>query len=366
MELSLDRVEQQVGASTHLYPLDLKLVPGAVTVLLGATQAGKTTLMRLMAGLDTPTRGKVTVDGRDVTGLPVRQRDVAMVYQQFINYPSMTVADNIASPLKLRGGRADAGAIAKRVDELAKKLHIEPFLQRLPAELSGGQQQRVALARALAKNAPLMLLDEPLVNLDYKLREELRDELSQLFAAGDSTVVYATTEPSEALLLGGYTAVMDAGRLLQYGPTAEVFHRPQSMAVARAFSDPPMNLVAATVTAAGVALPGGVALALPAAPADASERQAGNTVTLGIRASALRVLGRDGDLPLPGRVELAEISGSDTFVHVDTAVGEIVAQLTGVHTFELGQALTLFLSPAQVYLFDASGALLLAPVRKAA
>jgi glycerol transport system ATP-binding protein len=120
-----------------------------------------------------------------------------------------------------------------RVAELAAKLHIEPFLQRLPAELSGGQQQRVALARALAKNAPLMLLDEPLVNLDYKLREELRDELTQLFASGDSTVVYATTEPTEALLLGGYTAVLDAGELLQYGPTAEVFHRPQSIRVAR-------------------------------------------------------------------------------------------------------------------------------------
>ena len=166
-------------------------------------------------------------DGADVTGVPVRERNVAMVYQQFINYPSMTVSDNIASPLRLRG---EQGRSTARVRELAAKLHIEPFLDRLPAELSGGQQQRVALARALAKNAPLMLLDEPLVNLDYKLREELREELSQLFASGDSTVVYATTEPTEALLLGGYTAVLDAGELLQYGPTAEVFHRPRRSA----------------------------------------------------------------------------------------------------------------------------------------
>ena len=191
MELKLEYIEQRVGAQTHLYPLSLKLVPLAVTVLLGATQAGKTTLMRVMAGLDAPTKGRVIADGADVTGMPVRERNVAMVYQQFINYPSMTVADNIASPLKLRGEKN----IDARVQELAAKLHIEPFLKRLPAELSGGQQQRVALARALAKNAPLMLLDEPLVNLDYKLREELRDELSQLFATGQSTVVYATTEP---------------------------------------------------------------------------------------------------------------------------------------------------------------------------
>jgi len=351
MELTLERIEQKVGASTHLYPLDLRLVPRAVTVLLGATQAGKTTLMRVMAGLDAPHAGRVLADGKDVTGVPVRERNVAMVYQQFINYPSMTVADNIASPLKLRG-EAD---IAQRVQALAAKLHIEPFLKRLPAELSGGQQQRVALARALAKRAPLMLLDEPLVNLDYKLREELREELTALFAAGESTVVYATTEPTEALLLGGYTAVMDAGELLQYGPTAEVFRRPKSIRVARAFSDPPMNLLPASAASIGVTLAAGVNLSVPLPTA------AGSSLTIGVRASALRVQQRPGDVALPGTVELAEISGSDTFVHVATPVGEVVAQLTGVHQFELGAAVTLYLHPAQVYVFDANGDLLVAP-----
>jgi len=351
MELTLERIEQRVGAATWLYPLDLTLVPRAVTVLLGATQAGKTTLMRVMAGLDAPAKGRVLADGKDVTGKPVRERDVAMVYQQFINYPSMTVAGNIASPLKLRGEKN----VAARVAELAAKLHIEPFLQRLPAELSGGQQQRVALARALAKNAPLMLLDEPLVNLDYKLREELRNELSQLFASGRSTVVYATTEPTEALLLGGYTAVLDAGELLQYGPTAEVFHRPKSIRVARAFSDPPMNLIAGDASATGVTLSGGIELTL-ALPATRSP-----ALTVGIRAGALRVTARAGDIALPGQVELAEISGSDTFLHVDTPIGELVAQLTGVHEFTLGTPVTLHLDPHQVYVFDATGDLLVAP-----
>ncbi|MFT3954471.1 MAG: ABC transporter ATP-binding protein [Piscinibacter sp.] len=355
MELTLDRIEQKVGAATHLYPLDLTLVPRAVTVLLGATQAGKTTLMRVMAGLDKPHAGRVLADGRDVTGVPVRERNVAMVYQQFINYPSMTVFDNIASPLKLRGGNDASGNIAQRVQALAAKLHIEPFLKRLPAELSGGQQQRVALARALAKQAPLMLLDEPLVNLDYKLREELREELTQLFAAGDSTVVYATTEPTEALLLGGYTAVLDGGELLQYGPTAEVFRKPKSIRVARAFSDPPMNLLPASSASIGVTLAAGVNLSVPL-PTTAS-----STLTIGVRASALHVQQRPGDLALPGQVELAEISGSDTFVHVATQVGEVVAQLTGVHQFELGSAVTLYLNPAQVYVFDAAGDLLVAP-----
>ena len=356
MELRLEGIGRTVGAETWLHPMDLALRPGTVTVLLGATQAGKTSLMRIMAGLDRPDRGRVRVDGQDVTGLPVRDRNVAMVYQQFINYPSMTVRDNIASPLKLH--RTPKATIDKKVRELAERLHIDIFLDRLPAELSGGQQQRVALARALAKNAPLMLLDEPLVNLDYKLREELREELSALFSTGDSTVVYATTEPGEALLLGGWTAVMDQGELLQYGPTAEVFHRPASLRVARAFSDPPMNLLAAEVADGGARLQDGavVAVDLP--------RQTSRALTLGIRASALRLSPRPGDLALPGRVELAEISGSDTFVHVHTAVGELVAQLTGVHEFELGAALTLHVQPAQVHVFDASGALLVAPQRR--
>ena len=356
MQLSLAQIEHRAGAATHLYPLSLSLQPGTVSVLLGATQAGKTTLMRLMAGLDVPSSGQLIVDGQDVTGLSVRRRNVAMVYQQFINYPSMTVFDNIASPLKLRrhaagagaSGAMDKSAIAQRVQALAERLHIEPFLQRLPAELSGGQQQRVALARALAKDAPLMLLDEPLVHLDYKLREELRDELSALFAAGSSTVVYATTEPTEALLLGGWTAVMDAGEVLQYGPTAVVFHRPASIRVARAFSDPPMNLLGG----------GAPRLGLPGAAIRPD-------TTVGLRASALRVIARPGDIALPGTVELAEIAGSDTFVHVATAAGELVAQLTGVHYFGLGTALTLYLDPAQVYLFGADGLLLQAPLRHA-
>ncbi len=378
MQLTLEGISKKVGAETWLHDMSLAPHPGAVTVLLGATQAGKTSLMRIMAGLDTPSAGRVGVDGKDVTGVPVRERNVAMVYQQFINYPSMSVADNIASPLKLRGEKG----VAERVRELASKLHIEMFLDRLPAALSGGQQQRVALARALAKSAPLMLLDEPLVNLDYKLREELREELTQLFASGDSTVVYATTEPAEALLLGGYTAVLDAGELLQYGPTAEVFHAPASIRVARAFSDPPMNLIAGEAMSVGVQMclsPGRPKEGAPPWGADAAgvsgapyagpalqiplPAASSRALTLGVRASALRVYARPGDVALPGKVELAEISGSDTFVHVATAVGELVAQLTGVHDFDLGAAITLHLNPTQVYVFDHGGRLLVAPQR---
>ncbi len=356
MQLVLERIGKTAGAQTWLHGMDMALQPGAVTVLLGATQAGKTSLMRIMAGLDAPTEGRVRVDGRDVTGMPVRERNVAMVYQQFINYPSMTVADNIASPLRLRGDKN----VQERVRALAERLHIDMFLNRHPSELSGGQQQRVALARALAKGAPLMLLDEPLVNLDYKLREELRDELTQLFAAGDSTVVYATTEPGEALLLGGHTAVLHEGELLQYGPTADVFHAPASLRVARAFSDPPMNLLPAETVAGGVRVAGRDVFPLPEPlPAGAA-----SGLTVGVRASALRLTARPGDVSVPGTVELAEIAGSDTFVHAHTPWGELVAQFTGVHDFALGSALTLHLQPGDAYVFGADGALLRAPARR--
>ncbi len=354
MQLALDSISKKVGAQTWLHGMGLALQSGAVTVLLGATQAGKTSLMRIMAGLDRPTSGTVQVDGVNVTGMPVRERNVAMVYQQFINYPSMTVAANIASPLKLRGEKH----IDARVREIASRLHIDMFLDRYPAELSGGQQQRVALARALAKGAPLMLLDEPLVNLDYKLREELREELTALFAAGQSTVVYATTEPGEALLLGGYTAVLDEGQLLQYGPTAEVFHAPNSLRVARAFSDPPMNFIKASRTANGLQLPSSVdiTLALPERAAITPEN-----ITVGLRASSLRLQEQPDDIALHGKVELAEISGSDTFVHLSTTIGDLVAQVTGVHHFPIGAALALYFAPTAAFVFDAQGDLLLAP-----
>jgi glycerol transport system ATP-binding protein len=353
MQLSLERISKKVGPLTWLRSMDIAPRVGAVTVLLGATQAGKTSLMRIMAGLDAPTTGKVLVDGKNVVGVPVRERDVAMVYQQFINYPSLSVYDNIASPLKLRGEKN----IQQRVLALAEKLHIDMFLDRYPAELSGGQQQRVALARAMAKGAPLMLLDEPLVNLDYKLREELRDELTDLFAAGDSTVIYATTEPGEALLLGGYTAVLDEGELLQYGPTAEVFHKPMSLRVARAFSDPPMNLIQAQRNVSGVLLNNG-----PLLPVRLSS-MGSHLLTVGLRASALNIKNTPGDISISGKVELAEISGSDTFLHASTPVGELVSQLTGVHNFELGNIVTLYFDPAQIYLFDADGLLIQAPIR---
>lgn len=356
MQLALEAITKRVGNEVWLSEMSLALHPGQITVLLGATQAGKTTLMRIMAGLDVPGSGRVMVDGRDVTGWPVRRRNVAMVYQQFINYPSMTVGENIASPLKLRRERD----IDAQVRALAARLGLEGFLDRLPGELSGGQQQRVALARALAKAAPLMLLDEPLMNLDYKLREVLREELAELFAGGESTVVYATTEPAEALLMGGYAAILHEGRLLQYGPAVQVYDAPATLEVARAFNDPPMNFLRGQRLEGGVQLSPGHTLQLPLAP------ESGEDLTVGIRAGAIRLAPRSGDLELRSTVQLAEISGSDTFLHVRSEVGALVAQFTGVHHFELGASLPLYVSSRDAFAFAADGRLLHAPARPGA
>ena len=171
--------------------------------------------------------------------MPVQKRNVAMVYQQFINYPNFTVYENIASPLRVAG--LPAAEIKAKVGKAAELLRLTPMLQRRPTELSGGQQQRTAIARALVKDSDLILLDEPLANLDYKLREELRDELPRFFAGGRRIVVYATTEPTEALLFGGNTATLHEGRITQFGPTAETYRRPSDLITAQVFSDPPIN-----------------------------------------------------------------------------------------------------------------------------
>jgi glycerol transport system ATP-binding protein len=267
-----------------------------------------------------------------------------MVYQQFINYPSFTVYENIASPLKLQ--RHKDTQIKQRVGEIAETLRLTPYLDRRPAELSGGQQQRTALARALAKDAELLLLDEPLVNLDYKLREELRQELGQLFRNERTTIVYATTEPQEALQLGGNTAILDAGKLLQVGPTFDIFLRPTSLAAARAFSDPPLNMLHPD------------SIPLPAS----FGRPPSNGLQLGIRAHHIRVQRhRDTDIAIGGKVDLAEISGSDTYLHFAHRDQSLVAQLPGVHDFAIGATCTLYVDPADLYGFDAQGDALFTP-----
>jgi ABC-type sugar transport system ATPase subunit len=240
----------------------------------------------------------------------VQDRKVAMVYQQFINYPSMTVYDNIASPLRLM--RKSKAEIDRAVQSTAEMLRLTPMLDRKPLELSGGQQQRCALARALVKEAGLVLLDEPLANLDYKLREELRAEIPRIFAESGAIFVYATTEPEEALLLGGNTATLWEGRVTQFGPTPRVYRRPADATTARVFSDPPMNFVA--LTKDGRSDP---VRRRPSPPVPATGGPARRALSAGFRPNHLHMRDPGGDaLRFDCRLDITEITGSETFIHL--------------------------------------------------
>lgn len=350
MGIELKKVAKSVGTETHIYETDLELKKGGFNVLLGTTLSGKTTIMRLMAGLEKPGRGEVWFDGENVTGVPVQKRSVAMVYQQFINYPSFSVFDNIASPLRV--ARKPAADIRRRVEEIAELLKLSPMLKRLPGELSGGQQQRTALARALVKNAALVLLDEPLANLDYKLREELRDELPKLFADTGATVVYATSEPLEALMLGGSTATLHEGRITQYGPTSEIYRTPNTLSTAKVFSDPPINT--ATVTKRGGRIIfGDVAEWL--APAAITNMMDGE-YTIGVRPHHLTLNRSDASsVEVTGSVQVTEISGSESIVRLVVGSNQWVSESHGIYSFSVGDIVKLNLNIERCFYFGSDG-----------
>ena len=358
MSLSLKNITRIVDGETWLSDINLTLEPGSFNVLLGRTRAGKTSLMRIMAGLDRPTSGQLFMNGVDVTGVPVRERNISMVYQQFINYPNLTVYENIASPLRL--ARLSESVIRQRVQEIAELLHIEPYLQRLPLQLSGGQQQRTAMARALVKESQIILFDEPLVNLDYKLREELRTELRSLFKERNCIAVYATTEPNEALALSGNTAVLHEGKLLQMGPTEQVYHKPLDIITAEMFSEPPINIVHGRVSDTEVTFDETVHFQLNS---DLRHLTPGD-YKFGVRASHVGLVPHaDDDLELPVKVELAEISGSETFLHVKNPHFDLVLHLSGVHEYNVDKDIKIYFPTHKLYAFDTQGQLVHAPHR---
>ena len=299
MALTLEGVSKTVGGRVHIHPTDLTLDRGTMNVLLGPTLAGKTSLMRLMAGLDVPSSGRVLWEGADVTGRRVQDRGVAMVYQQFINYPAMTVFENIASPLRLQGRPKDE--IRRRVGEVAEMMKLTPMLDRRPLELSGGQQQRCALARALVKDAGLVLLDEPLANLDYKLREELRIEIPRIFEASGAMNFLPIEKTGERLAFGDGQGVAAEGALAR--------------------------------------LPDGRYLA-------------------GFRPNHLELERHAADaLAFTTHLAVAEITGSETFVHLDHQGERWVGLVHGVRELTIGAPLRVHLDPAHVYVFAEDGAL---------
>lgn len=353
--LELRNISKKVGNNFHIKDVSLTMEKGSLNVLLGPTLSGKTTLMRLMAGLDRPTSGELHMDGKSVVGVPVQKRNVAMVYQQFINYPAMTVYENIASPMRV--AKIDEKTIDRRVREAADLMKLTPYLERTPLNLSGGQQQRTALARALVKDAELVLLDEPLANLDYKLREELRVELPRIFAETGAIFVYATTEPQEALLLGGQTATLHHGQVTQFADTIDVYNRPRDLQTAQTFSDPPMNIV--SVEKKGPRFFVGVNSV--DVPGDVSGLTDG-TYMVGTRPHHASLAKPNGKaLKLDGTISTTEITGSESFIHVLVGGLNVVALMHGVHRVEISDNASVYLDQSKLFVFDTAENLISAP-----
>ena len=353
MALELKNVSKRVGAATHIHETSLVLQDSSFNVLLGTTLSGKTTLMQLIAGIQKPSSGEIWYKGNNVTGVAVQKRNVSMVYQQFINYPNFNVYDNIASPLRVAG--MDAKEIERRVGKAAELMRLTPMLKRRPSELSGGQQQRTAIARAVVKDSDIILLDEPLANLDYKLREELRDELPKLFAGRHAIVVYATTEPAEALLFGGTTATLHEGRVTQFGPTASTYRRPRDLTTAQVFSDPPINT--AKIVKRGNEITIFDKIKWPAGKAGKSI--ADGSYTIGIRPHHIAPVRHGKSVgSFQGRVLVTELSGSESVIHVDVGGRTFVSQSHGIHRFAVGASATLYVDIDQSLFFGTNNELI--------
>lgn len=372
MSLELENLSLSVDGLPHIDATNLILEKSTMNVLLGPTLSGKTSLMRLMAGLDTPSGGRILWNGKDVTGLRVQDRDIAMVYQQFINYPSMTVYENIASPLRIM--KKSKKEIDKAVRRSADMMKLGPYLDRKPLALSGGQQQRCALARALVKGSGLVLLDEPLANLDYKLREELRAEIPKIFSESGAIFVYATTEPEEALLLAGNTATLNAGRITQFGKTSSVYHRPQDTITAKTFSNPPMNFLKLVKKGSVFTLGKNSernATALSTSNLGTTEEYPSDSVALdhfrdlkngdyiaGFRPNHLELTRQSRlSIPFSATLNITEITGSETFLHMSYDDERWVGLVHGVHDLKLGEDIKVFLDPAHIYIFSVDGSI---------
>ena len=293
---------------------------GQISVVLGRNASGKTRLCRLIAGLDN-TPGSIVLDGEDISSLNPRKRSVALVYQAFVNYPNFSVYENLASPLVAQGVKR--AQIDDRVRELAFQLELEPLLERLPDSLSGGQQQRVAIGRALAQSARVLLLDEPLVNLDYKLREALEFRLRELLISSRVTVIYTTSDPKDAFSLGDEVLLLDNHQLLQSGKPLDIYRKPTSFAAANLMSDPGVNV------------------------------WRGRAVPEYVRPEHLSLTAKGNEVAeYPVTVTGLETNGSETFVHARALNEHWVAKVAGLKTVAVGEKISFFTANDNVLRFE--------------
>ncbi|ROU00165.1 ABC transporter ATP-binding protein [Histidinibacterium lentulum] len=354
-------LRKSFGALDVLQAVDLEIAEGEFLVLVGPSGCGKSTLLRMIAGLETVSSGEIWIGGADVTEVLPRDRNIAMVFQSYALYPHMTAAENMGFSLRLR--RAPKPRIAEEVDKAAGVLNLLDYLKRKPRELSGGQRQRVAMGRAIVRDPKVFLFDEPLSNLDAKLRVQMRTEIRALHRRLGATTIYVTHDQIEAMTMADRIVVMNGGRVVQVGSPLELYDRPSDIFVAGFIGSPSMNFVPARIEGdAAVVENGGPGARFPLG-AMASRLPGAVKVTLGIRPEHLS-LGSSSLPTLRTRVEVVEPTGAETLLSTRLGGVEVVAVVRDRVAPGIGEEIDLFIEPSKLHFFDSEGRAL-APLDRA-
>jgi multiple sugar transport system ATP-binding protein len=338
--VSIRSVVKRYGPVQVIHGLSIEIEPGELVAFVGPSGCGKSTLLRMIAGLESFHEGQIAIGGRVVNDVPARDRDIAMVFQDYALYPHMTVEANMGFGLKMRD--FPKPEIDARVRSAAKVLQLEPLLRRKPRELSGGQRQRVAMGRAIVREPKVFLFDEPLSNLDAQLRVDMRSEIKRLHQSLDATMIYVTHDQIEAMTLADRIVVLNGGRVEQVGTPRELYHRPATRFVAGFIGAPAMNFLTAEITPDGARLADGALL-----PFTLGRAQPG-LVDLGVRPEHLRV---DPGGALLTEVDLVEPLGADTLVTVRFGASQLIARLPGDAEINPGDRLPLSVDPSHIRLF---------------
>jgi multiple sugar transport system ATP-binding protein len=361
----LENIARQYGSNTIVSEINFEIPDGQFWVLVGPSGCGKSTILRMIAGLDTPSSGHIFIDEQLVNAVPARQRDVAMVFQNYALYPHMSVAENLAFGLKMR--QVEAGKIQERILAVAKSLDIAHLLPRKPKQLSGGQQQRVALGRAIARNPQVFLLDEPLSNLDAQLRDDTRAELKQLHQQIGITTIYVTHDQTEAMTLADKIVVLNQGKIQQIGSPQEVYHHPTNRMVATFLGSPPMNLLRGVFTGETIVLSKEQQIHCPPQLRATLAQINRNNIELGIRPEHLQVQPQSvltasqaadtHTAQLQVRITLVEPLGRENLIRavlVEDESQPLNLVTSGRHCPHLGEQLTIGFNLEHLTIFDPS------------
>jgi len=358
VELSGIRKVYEGQARPVIPDLDLEIPARAMVVLVGPSGCGKSTTLRMVAGLEEPTAGTIRIDGRDVTQLPPAERDIAMVFQSYALYPHMSVFENMAFGLRI--GKLPDGEIKKRVEAAAASLGLTEYLDRRPKALSGGQRQRVAIGRAVVRQPKVFLFDEPLSNLDAKLRGDMRREIARIHRESKATAMYVTHDQIEAMTLADRIVVLKEGVVQQIGTPVEIYERPANRFVAGFFGTPTMNFLEADLAQTGdrqSARGAGFEIPLAIAPALRPAQSAPGRVVVGIRPERLSLVRRGDEIAVSGEVAMREVLGAEVVLHLESAAGPLTVRADAGAAPRPGETVQVWLDPQAIHVFDGASEL---------